>query len=191
VHNFIDASDYQPSTAPGEYFLYFGRLEQSKGIFTLIEAASSIKDTPLLIVGDGTARPELEKLIQERELNHIGLLGFKHKQELQKLIRHSICTITPSQWYETFGLTLIESFAHGRPVIASRIGGMTEIITDGIDGYLVHPGDVEQLRERMLWMAEHSTQAREMGLVGRRKVETHFNSESHYQKLISVYQKLL
>ena len=191
VHNFIDTSDYQPSTALGEYFLYFGRLEQSKGIFTLIEAASLIKDTPLLIVGDGTARPKLEKLIQERELNHISLLGFKHTQELQKLIRHSICTITPSQWYETFGLTLIESFAHGRPVIASRIGGMTEIVTDGIDGYLVHPGDVEQLRERMLWMAEHLTQAREMGLAGRRRVETHFNSKNHYQKLISVYQKVL
>ncbi|WP_319420617.1 glycosyltransferase family 4 protein [Pleurocapsa sp. FMAR1] len=191
VHNFIDASDYQPSTALGEYFLYFGRLEQSKGIFTLIEAASSIKDTPLLIVGDGTVRPKLEKLIQERELNHIILLGFKHMQELQKLIRHSICTITPSQWYETFGLTLIESFAHGRPVIASEIGGMTEIVTDGIDGHLVHPGNAEQLRERMLWMAEHLTQAREMGLAGRRKVETHFNPESHYQKLISVYQKVL
>ncbi len=191
VHNFIDASDYQPSTALGEYFLYFGRLEQSKGLLTLIEAASLIKDTPLLIVGDGTARPKLEKLIQERELNHISLLGFKHTPELQKLIRHSICTITPSQWYETFGLTLIESFAHGRPVIASRIGGMTEIVTDGIDGYLVHPGDVEQLRERMLWMAEHLTQAREMGLAGRRRVETHFSSENHYQKLISVYQKVL
>ncbi len=191
VHNFIDASDYQPSTALGEYFLYFGRLEQSKGIFTLIEAASLIKDTPLLIVGDGTARPKLEKLIQERELNHISLLGFKHMRELQKLIRHSICTITPSQWYETFGLTLIESFAHGRPVIASRIGGMTEIVTDGIDGHLVHPGDAEQLRERMLWMAEHLTQAREMGLAGRRRVETHFSPENHYQKLISVYQKVL
>ncbi len=191
VHNFIDTSDYQPSTVLGEYFLYFGRLEQSKGIFTLIEAASLIKDTPLLIVGDGTARPKLEKLIQERELNHISLLGFKHMRELQKLIRHSICTITPSQWYETFGLTLIESFAHGRPVIASRIGGMTEIVTDGIDGHLVHPGDAEQLRERMLWMAEHLTQAREMGLAGRRKVETHFNSQNHYQKLISVYRKVL
>jgi glycosyltransferase involved in cell wall biosynthesis len=191
VHNFIDASDYQPSTVLGEYFLYFGRLEQSKGIFTLIEAASSIKDTPLLIVGDGTVRSEVEKLIREKELNHISLLGFKHNQELDKLIRRSICTITPSQWYETFGLTLIESFAHGRPVIASRIGGMSEIITDGIDGYLVSPGDAEQLRERMVWMAEHSTQAIEMGLAGRHKVETYFNSKIHYQNLMNVYQKVL
>ena len=191
VHNFINVSDYQPSSAPGKYFLYFGRLEQSKGIFTLIEAASLIKDTPLLIVGDGTASSELRNLIQERELNHISLLGFKHKQELQKLISHSICTITPSQWYETFGLTLIESFAYAKPVIASRIGGMTEIVTDGIDGYLVDPGNVKQLRERMLWMAEHPNQARKMGLAGRQKVEMHFNPESHYQKLMSVYQKIL
>jgi glycosyltransferase involved in cell wall biosynthesis len=191
VHNFIDTSKLEPNTSPGEYFLYFGRLERYKGIFTLIEAASPITDTPLLIVGDGTERLEIEKLIEQKNLQHIRLLGFKDKQELNSLIRNSICTIVPSEWYETFGLTLIESFAHGRTVIASQIGGMTEIVTDGVDGFQIQPGNSEELQERMLWMSQHRDKALEMGLLGREKVERKFNPEIHYQKLMEVYQEVL
>ncbi len=191
VHNFIDLSKISPSQGVGDYFLFFGRLERYKGIFTLIEAASTLKDTPLLIVGDGTDRHEIEQMIEERDLNQIKLLGFKRKDELDELIKGSICTITPSQWYETFGLTLIESFARGKPVIASRIGGMTEIITDGVDGYLIEPGNILELRSRMEWMSKHKTQALQMGRLGREKVAQKFNSELHYQKLMKIYQKLL
>ncbi|MEM7591698.1 MAG: glycosyltransferase family 4 protein [Cyanobacteria bacterium P01_A01_bin.83] len=191
VHNFIDTSEIEPNYRPGEYLLYFGRLEDYKGIFTLVEAASTLKNVPLLIVGDGEARFELEKVIEKRNLQHIKLLGFKQKDELLPLIRNSICTIAPSEWYETFGFTLVESFAHGRPVIASRIGGMTEIVTDTVDGYLVSPGNVEELQSRMLWMATHRHKAVEMGLAGRLKVETKFCPELHYEKILSLYQKIL
>ena len=191
VHNFIDLSGIEVSQQPGEYFLYFGRLEGYKGIFTLIEAASTLTDTPLLVVGDGTDRAEVEKAIAERNLKHIKLLGFKQKKELQQLIKGSICTITPSEWYETFGLTLIESFAHGKPAIASRIGGMTEIVTDGVDGFHVTPKDWQQLRDKMQWMSQNKDRAMAMGLAGRQKVETKFNAENHYQKLMQVYQMVL
>lgn len=191
VHNFIDLSNITPSQEVGDYFLFFGRLERYKGIFTLIEAASTLKDTPLLIVGDGNDRPEIEQIIEKQGLKHIKLLGFKQKEELQQLIKGSICTITPSEWYETFGLTLIESFAYGKPVIASRIGGMTEIITDGVDGYLIEPGNILELRSRMEWMSQNKAQALQMGSLGREKVAQKFNSKLHYQKLMKVYQEVL
>ena len=191
VHNFIDLRGIEVSRQPGEYFLYFGRLERYKGIFTLIEAASTLTDIPLLIVGDGTDRLEVEKAIEEKNLKHIKLLGFKQKQELDKLIAESICTIAPSEWYETFGLTLIESLARGKPVIASRIGGMTEIITDGVDGWQIEPGNVDELREKMLWMSDNCDRALVMGIAGRKKVEDKFNAENHYQKLMQIYQKVL
>ncbi|MGD1917795.1 MAG: glycosyltransferase family 4 protein, partial [Pleurocapsa sp.] len=191
VHNFIDLSDIEVSQHPGEYFLYFGRLEGYKGIFTLIEAASTLTDIPLLIVGDGTDRAEVEAIIQEKNLKHIKLLGFKQKRELRELIKGSICTITPSEWYETFGLTLIESFACGKPVIASGIGGMTEIITNGVDGYHLEPGNSLELRERMEWMGLHRNKAIEMGRLGRKKVEEKFNAQQHYQKLMEVYEQAL
>ena len=191
VHNFIDSSNIKVSQQPGEYFLYFGRLERYKGIFTLIEAASTLTDTPLLIVGDGTDRAEIDAIIQQRNLNHIKLLGFKQKEELQQLIKGSICTITPSEWYETFGLTLIESFAHGKPVIASRIGGMTEIVTDGVDGFQIQPGNSAELREKMFWMSNNRERSLEMGIAGRQKIEAEFSAANHYQKIMKIYQELL
>ena len=191
IHNFIDTSEIEPCSGLGEYLLYFGRLETYKGIFTLVEAASTLTDVPLLIVGDGKARLELEKIIEQKNLHHIKLLGFKQKDELLPLIRNSICTIAPSEWYETFGLTLVESFAHGRPVIASRIGGMTEIVTDTVDGNLISPGNVEELRSRIQWMATHRKQAVEMGLAGRLKVETKFHPELHYEKILALYKKVI
>ncbi len=191
IHNFVDASGIEPNSKTGDYFLYFGRLEKMKGLFTLVEAASTIKDIPLLIVGSGNIGQELEKFIEQRQLNHIKILPFCKGETLTELIRNSICSILPSEWYETFGMTLLESFCHGRPVIASRIGGMTEIISDGIDGYLISPKNVEELRDRMLWMAQHRQEAVEMGLAGRKKVESQFSSELYYERTMKVYNSLI
>ena len=191
VHNFLDASNIQPNCSPGRYYLYFGRLEQIKGIFTLLDAATSVREVPLYIVGDGDAYSEIELKIKEKGLHHVHLTGFKQGEELSDLIRNSICTIVPSEWYEPFGLTILESFAHGRPVIATGIGGIPESISDGVDGFLVSPGSVKELRDRMIWMAEHREEAVKMGLAGREKVETQFNSEIHYDKIMDVYRKVL
>jgi len=191
VHNFVDASGIEPSQQAGEYFLYFGRIERVKGIFTLIEAFRPLRDQRLLIVGGGNALAEVVRLVHVEGLDHIRVLGFKSGAELDALIRGSICTVVPSEWYETFGLTLIESFAYGRPVIASRIGGMAEVVSDGVDGFLVPAGDADTLREKLLWMAGNRTKVVEMGLMGRQKVLECFNPEIHYQKILSVYRKAL
>lgn len=189
VHNFMDCSGITPADTPGTYLLYFGRLERIKGIYTLLEAVAPLKDTPVLIVGDGNEKLALQNEITRRGLDHVKLLGFKQGAELHDLIHGSICTIAPSECYETFGLTLVESFAHGRPVVASRIGGMTEVVTDGVDGFLVQPGDAEALRERLLWMATHPGVALEMGRRGRAKVEVKFSPARHYEQLMAIYKK--
>ena len=191
IHNFIDTSNIEPHTQIGEYFLYFGRLEKIKGLLTLVEASSSIKDVPLLIVGKGNLDQELKTLIEQRGLNHIKLLPFCDQDSLKELIRNCICSILPSQWYETLGMTLLESFSHGRPVIASNMGGITEVVTHGRDGYLVSPSDVEELRESMIKMAQNRQKAVEMGLEGRKKVESHFHPQKYYAEIIKVYQKVL
>ncbi|MHB8983299.1 glycosyltransferase, partial [Thiobacillus sp.] len=89
-----------------------------------------------------------------------------------------------------FGLTLVESFAHGRPVVASGIGGMTEVVTDGEDGFLVQPGDVAILRERLSWMVSRPINALDMGRRGRAKVEEQFSPERHYEKIMAIYKNV-
>ena len=191
VHNFTDVSDITPNFSIGEYILYFGRIHRSKGILTLIEAAAPLKQVPLYIVGDGEAMPEVQRIIEENGCEHIQLLGFKQGDELRELILNSICTVLPSEWYENCPMSVLESFAYGKAVIGADIGGIPELVIDGVDGFLVPSGGTEALREKLLWMSENKDEAAELGKVGRKKMETEFNADIHYQRIMDVYQKFL
>lgn len=190
LHNFVDCDGVAPSAVPGEYLLYFGRLERNKGLYTLLDAVAPLRELRLLIAGDGSERGALRAAIEARGLDHVQLVGFRHGDALRALIAGSICTVAPSECYETFGLTLVEAFAHGRPVIASAIGGMTEVVGDGADGWLVPPGDVERLRDRLLWMWTHRVEAVAMGRAGRAKAETRFSTAVHYEGLMDIYRRV-
>ncbi|UFP95422.1 glycosyltransferase family 4 protein [Gloeobacter morelensis] len=191
VHNFVDVSDIALNSRSGGYFLYFGRLERLKGIFTLIEAAAPLVDIPLLIVGDGEARVEAEQLVSARGLSHIRILGPKRGQELQDLIKGSLCCILPAQWYENCPMAILEAYAFCRPVLGTTIGGIPELIDDGVDGWLFPPGAVEALREKLVYMADDPERAAGMGLAGRRKIEERFSQDRHYEQIMAIYSKLL
>ena len=191
VHNFTDVSDITPNFSIGEYILYFGRVDRSKGILTLIEAAAPLKQIPLYIAGEGEAMPEVQQIIAQKGCEHIHLLGFKQGDELRELILNSICTVLPSEWYENCPMSVLESFAYGKPVIGTHIGGIPELITDTVDGFLVPPAETEALREKLLWMFENTSDAAEMGKIARQKMETVFNADIHYEKIMNVYRKFL
>ncbi len=191
IHNFIDVSNITPSYNVGEYILYFGRLYQGKGIFTLVEAALPLKHIPLYIVGDGEAVPEIQNILEVNECDHIKLLGFKQGDELQELIQNSICSVLPSELYENCPMSILESYAYGKPTIGANIGGIPELIEDGVDGFLFPAGDIEALRDRLLWMYENKDEAAEMGKSCRKKVESEFNAEIHYKKICDIYEMFL
>ena len=191
VHNFVDASNITPNFDAGNYLLYFGRLYRGKGIFTLIEAALPLKHVPLYIVGDGESMPEIQRILEQNRCDHIHLLGFKQGDELQNLIQNSICMVLPSELYENCPMSILEAYAYGKPAIGADIGGIPELIEDGVDGFLVPPSQPEALREQLQWMFEHKSEAVEMGRAGRRKVETEFNPEIHYEKIMKIYQQFL
>ena len=213
VHNFVDVSDITPNFSVGDYVLYFGRVHRSKGILTLIEAAAPLKQVPLYIVGDGEAMPEIQRIVEENGCDHIHLLGFKRGEELQELIRNSICTVLPSEWYENCPMSVLESYAYGKPVIGADIGGIPELIVDGVDGFLVpsgaqeaswdrrgrdreiapteESGAQEALRDRLQWMSDNRAEAAAMGKAGREKMEAEFNADIHYERIMGVYQKFL
>ncbi len=191
VHNFVDVSDITPNFAVGDYILYFGRLYRAKGIFTLIEAALPLKHVPLYIVGDGESMPEIQRILEQNECEHIHLLGFKQGDELHDLIQNSICMVLPSELYENCPMSILESYAYAKPAIGADIGGIPELIEDGVDGLLFPAGERDALRERLLWMFEHKNEVVEMGRAGRHKVETQFNADIHYEKIMNVYQQFL
>ena len=189
VHNFVDVSNITPNFNVGNYILYLGRLYRSKGIFTLIEAALPLKHVPIYIAGDGEAMSEAQHMLEQNRCTHIRLLGFKQGDELQELIQNSICTVLPSELYENCPMSILESYAYGKPAIGANIGGVPELIENGVDGWLFPAGERDALRERLLWMFEHKNEAIEMGRAARHKVETEFNADIHYEKISNVYRQ--
>jgi len=191
VYNFVRDEEYAENHDEGSYFLYFGRVEKVKGLETLIKAMSAIPSVDLYVVGSGNAREDLEEMVIRMGLTNVKFMGFQTGKKLRNLISGAICVVNPSECFETFGLVLVESFAQCRPVIASRIGGMSEVVSDGEDGLLFEAGNVEELRAALCWMAANKRRAVEMGKAGQAKVKKMFSAEKHYQEIMQVYEKVV
>ena len=125
------------------YFLYAGRLSGEKGVGLLISAFASMPDMQLKIVGTG---PDEEQLRQQAKgCSNITFEGYKNGDELRQIIADASFVIVPSQWYENNPMSIIEAYAHGVPVIGSNIGGIPEIVEEGVTGYLFETGNVRAL----------------------------------------------
>jgi glycosyltransferase involved in cell wall biosynthesis len=99
--------------------------------------------------------------------------------------------IFPSEWYEGFPMTIVEAFAAGLPVIASRLGAMAEIIQDGRTGLHFAPGDPSDLAAKVRWAWSHPDEMRCMGMEGRREYETKYTAEQNYHQLMQIYERAM
>jgi glycosyltransferase involved in cell wall biosynthesis len=190
VYNFADTRAIAPETTPGEYLLYFGRLERLKGVFTLVEAAKRAADVRLIIAGQGAASAELTRYAADLQAANVEFVGFKQGAELERLVRGSIATVLPSEGYDNCPMAILESYAHAKPVVGSRMGGIPELVHDQVDGLVFAPGDADALAAHLDWMYRHRDQAVQMGRAGRIKIEERFNADVHYQQVRSVYRQV-
>ena len=183
--NFL-ANDPGVSEQVGRGFIFAGRLDETKGIKILIEAIrrNEIIET-IRIAGDGKYSKKIRSLIGKR------YLGQLKNTELLREIKKSMALIFPSIWYETFGLLIIESFACGKPVIASRLGAMAEIIRHGETGLLFNPGDAQDLAQKLKWAVEHKKEMKRMGINARKEFEEKYTAEKNYAMLMNIYQKAI
>lgn len=190
VNNFIDVAALEPRYG-GRDFINFGRLVIEKGIDTLIEASARVKGARVLIAGDGPRRTVLESLAGELAAQNVEFLGYVDRDRLHERVLEALCVVMPSIWYENFPYSILEAFALGKPVIASDIGGMPETVADGETGLLFEPGSPRALAEKMEYLLANPGRAVEMGRNARKRVETEFDSETHYRKLMEVYSRVL
>ncbi len=115
-------------------------------------------------------------------------LGRVEQTEIAPLVSKAALLVMPSIWYETFGLTIVEAFACGTPVVASRLGAMSELITDGVNGKLFSPGDATDLLRAVKQLSSTCTQLRE---AARHEFEQKYTAERNYEMLIDIYQHVL
>jgi glycosyltransferase involved in cell wall biosynthesis len=192
LSNFLDLAAYSPRQDWDERrVLYVGRLSRDKGVETLIDAFAGIKNLELHIVGDGPERQKLQCKIQSKRIGHIKLVGYMNQTDLMKYVRGSMFTVIPSMLYENNPFSVIEAFALGKPVVGSRIGGIPELIQHGRTGLLFPPGDVKALRAAVEWLSERPEVVRAYGHNARRYAEDHLNAQSHYDRLMAIYDSIL
>jgi len=188
--NFVDPSRIRPSAEPGEYLLFVGRLVQHKGALTFLEAAERAPDVPCRMAGGGPLEPVVRRLAQERGLANLRVLGHLEGETLWDQVRGARALVAPSEWYEPFGLVILEAMAAARPVIASNIAGPAEVVSHGRDGLLVPPRDPDRLAAAFLRLWREPELALEMGRRGREKVESLYGADLHYRRLMRHYREV-
>ncbi len=193
VHNFIETSSYAPHYG-GDGVIYFGRLVVEKGLDRLVRMAQGMPDVRIMLAGDGPERKRLEALSEElgvkSDTGNVEFLGYVDRGHLHRIVSKTMCVAMPSIWYENFPYTVLEAFALGKPVVASDIGGLPEMVADGETGLLFEPGSVRGLDGAIRYLQENPGRAEEMGRKARQRVEREFDGETHYGRIMEIYRSL-
>jgi starch synthase len=223
VHNGIDAQEFfpDPSTAGPErhgidlgrpYVLFVGRITRQKGITYLLQAARSFSPEAQVVFCVGAAdTPEIERevraQVEDLAATRGGVLWVEEmvgRAELVQLMSHAAVFVCPSI-YEPFGLINVEAMSCGAPVVASAVGGIPEIVVDGVTGYLVPyqpsgdafgspaspPEFTSALAERVNQLLAAPEVAKKFGAAGRQRALSEFTWEAVAAKTLAVYQEVL
>ena len=167
--------------------IFIGRLERPKGLIYLIEAMKELESShlTLTIVGDGGLREMLVNQVNKYQLHNIKFLGFI--KDVKDLIEQHHIVVAPSLW-ESQGISIVEAMAMGKPVIATKVGGIPELIIHGSGGYLCEPADSKSLVEAIIKLANELENLVKFGEFNRQRVEQLFSLEKTMEQLYEVYQ---
>ena len=175
----------------GTYGLYFGRVAEEKGVETVIKAYEIMPDRQVKIMGDDTTEEaiRLKNYVEEYHLKNVEFLGFKSGEELEEVIKGARFTLIPSIWYDNLPNTALESFQYSKPVIASNIGSLPELVVNGYNGYLFEAGNEKQLAEKIKLLDDLAV-VQDMGANSRKRLESRFAPKTHYDALMGVFEKV-
>lgn len=185
IPNFLEP-DPGSGSGPRAGIMYVGRLAEEKGVAALLGAAA-LEPGIVRVAGGGPLAPMVE---QATASGHIEYLGPLDSSSVFGEMRRAAALVVPSIWFEGFPVVVVEAYATGTPVIASRIGSLAEIVEDGVTGLLVEPGDGTGLANRVRWAVDHPEEMREMGANARQRYEERFRGASHLAALLDAYQAL-
>ena len=188
--NFLpEETEYHSGDPNGSYYLYFGRLSEEKGIMTLLRAFDKANvHKPLYIVGTGPQETDLRSYIQHNMTGKtVKMLGYKTGDDLKQIVSSAYCVILPSECCENAPYSIMEAQAMGRPAIVSDNGGLPELITDGLNGYIFHGSDPNDLCLKLEKMENSFFSGEAICQRAREK----YSSENYIIWLLSEYRRLI
>ena len=180
--NFVDLPAPPESGRSG--FLFAGRLSQEKGLGVLAQA---LKTAPLTVRVAGTG-PDAALL---DGLQGAQMLGALPSDALYAEMARAQALLIPSLWYENFPRTLVEAYANGLPVIASRLGALPTLVDEGETGLLFEPGNGADLARQLQWAAEHPAEMARMGRAARQRYERELTGAVNHRALVAIYDEAM
>ena len=186
--NFIDVTKVkglkgeEVKRLKGDYYVYLGRVSEEKGVRTLCKAAAQL-DKKLIVIGGGPLCEELKRESEESGAP-IEFKGQMLWEEFMPILRGARFMVLPSEWSENNPLTVIESQSLGTPVLGARIGGIPELIDEGVSGMTFTSGDVEDLKDKIKKMFNHEF---DYDAIAKNAIER-YSSEAYYEKLMKYYK---
>jgi glycogen(starch) synthase len=206
IYNGVNIQFFDPSTDAGyirlredldgkKVILFVGRLIERKGIRYLLQAFAKLrlrmKDLTLIILGDGPMKGDLQSKVQEMKLDkEVIFPGFVSNQLLPFYYAAADVCVFPSL-SEPFGIVILEAMSMGKPVVASAVGGIIEIIQDGHNGLLVPSGDAERLFASLERLLKERSFSRRLGFQGRKTVVEKFTIERMIRETLDAYRLAL
>ncbi len=188
LYNFIKEFGLSKKRGKEKYFLFAGRLDREKGLYTLINTFKKLPGEKLLIAGDGHLRKEIEL----NKPTNVEIVGYKSGKELKELVGNSYFVILPSECYENNPMIIIEANSLGVPVIGSDLGGIPEIIKDGETGFLFEAKSENSLEKAVVKSAQMNEKSySRFSSASYKFAMENFNKEKHYESLISIYEQAL
>jgi glycosyltransferase involved in cell wall biosynthesis len=164
--------------------LYLGRLAEEKGIARLLLAAAEVPGA-VRVAGDGPLAPSVLAASATGNIEYLGRIG---RSAVQKELQRALAMVLPSLWFECFPVVVVEAFAAGTPIIASRIGSLAELIEDGVTGLLASPQEPNELADRIRWASDHPEEMRRMGSSARQRYEMNYRGTNHLAQLLDAYR---
>lgn len=173
--------------------LFLGVLGHRKGIYDLLEAMPRVlaanPDVELMVGGNGEIDVVRSKVSAARLEQNVSVLGWVSGDQKEELLRGADILVLPS-YNEGFPMSLLEAMSYGLPVIASRAGGIPELVRDGVDGILVDAGDVGAIGAAVLRLAIDPAERARMGDAARRRVESHFSDRQLLPEIDRLYERV-
>jgi len=174
----------------GDYAVYVGRLSEEKGVRTLLEAWRHVDGLTLKILGDGPLRNELEEQARQAALA-VEFLGFRPREEIMKVIGDAALQVIPSECYEGFPMVVLEAYACGTPILASRIGSLDEIVVEGKSGVKFEPGNPGDLARKLNELRADRSHLQAMRRTTRKCFDEHYTADRNYRELLDIYLRAL
>lgn len=192
VNNFTDLTVRPRGADSGGPAVFAGRLSHEKGVDVLIDAigvlAAELPSEVLLrVAGDGPLREALTAQAERVAPGRIEFLGRLPREELVEVMRSASVAVIPSRWLENMPLSVLEAAALGLPVVGSALGGLIELIDDGVTGALVPAESPSALAAAMAQYLTHPERSEQHGRAARKRVEMHHDPVTHADQLDTLY----